>query len=78
MTTTITVVTYMMRSAFSLDSGMPLMFSHQKYTVTITAKTAAVEIHRKHKLNVRSGNSSFRKPTRYSPAETPLIGPVRM
>ena len=28
--TTITVVTYMMRSAFSLDSGMPLMFSHQK------------------------------------------------
>ena len=28
--TTITVVTYMMRRAFSLDSWMPLMFSHQK------------------------------------------------
>jgi hypothetical protein len=30
MITTMTVVTYMMRSAFWLDSGMPLMFSHQK------------------------------------------------
>ncbi len=29
-TTTITVVTYMIRSAFPLDSGIPLMFSHQK------------------------------------------------
>ena len=29
-TTTITVVSCMIYSAFSLDSGMPLMFSHQK------------------------------------------------
>ena len=28
--TTITVATTMIRKAFSLDSGMPLMFSHQK------------------------------------------------
>ena len=30
MSTTITVVNCMMRRAFSLDSGMPLTFSHQK------------------------------------------------
>ena len=42
MITTITVVMYMMRRAFSLDSGIPLMFSHQKYAVTRMAKNAAV------------------------------------
>ena len=30
MTTTMTVVTYMIRRAFPLDSGIPLIFSHQK------------------------------------------------
>ena len=39
--TTITVVICMMRSALPLDSCMPLMFCHQKYTVTTTAKNAA-------------------------------------
>ncbi len=40
--TTITVVSCIMRSAFWLDSGIPLMFSHQKYSVTKIAKDAAV------------------------------------
>ena len=39
--TTITVVICMMRSAFSLDSWMPMIFLRQKYTVTAAAKTAA-------------------------------------
>ena len=33
-----TVVTCMMRSALVLDSGIPFMFSHQKYSVTAIAK----------------------------------------
>ena len=63
MTTTITVVTYMIRSAFSLDSGMPLMFSHQKYSVTTTAKTAEVEIDRQYVMQMqrsRRGRSESR------------------
>src|SRR6266853_1722577 len=39
---TITVTNFMMCRAFSLDSGMPLVFSHQKYTVTIIAKQEAM------------------------------------
>src|SRR5580698_8450096 len=38
--TTITVVICIMRSALPLDSWMPLVFIHQKYTVTMTAKNA--------------------------------------
>src|SRR5580700_10288854 len=41
--TTITVTSFMMCRAFSLDSGIPLVFSHQKYTVTIIAKPTAME-----------------------------------
>src|SRR5258708_7467927 len=40
--TTMTVTNFMMCRAFSLDSGMPLVFSHQKYTVTIIAKQEAM------------------------------------
>src|SRR6266849_6848302 len=40
--TTMTVTSFMMCRAFSLDSGMPLVFSHQKYTVTIIAKQEAM------------------------------------
>ena len=40
--TTITVTSFMMCSAFSLDSETPLVFSHQKYAVTNTAKLAAI------------------------------------
>jgi hypothetical protein len=43
MITTITVVMYMIFSAFSLDSGTPFTFSHQKYTVTATANVADVK-----------------------------------
>src|SRR5277367_3793001 len=39
--TTMTVVICIMRSALPLDSCMPLVFCHQKYTVTMTAKKAA-------------------------------------
>src|SRR4029077_7246357 len=42
--TTITVVTCMIFSALSLDSWTTLIFSHQKNTVTRTAKNAAVEL----------------------------------
>ena len=38
--TTMTVVTIMICSAFSLDSCMPWMFFHQKYSTIRTAKTA--------------------------------------
>ena len=72
-----TVVTYMIRSAFSLDSGMPLMFSHQKYRVTRIAKTAAPAFMGRV-LICECCRSSFSKPIRYKPAETPLMGPVRM
>jgi hypothetical protein len=40
--TTITVTSFMMCSAFSLDSATPLVFSHQKYTVTTMAKIVAI------------------------------------
>src|SRR5438876_11251577 len=36
--TTITVVICIMRRALPLDSGMPLILLHQKYTVTATLK----------------------------------------
>ena len=39
--TTMTVVIFMICIAFSLDSCMPWMFFHQKYTHTRTAKPAA-------------------------------------
>ena len=39
--TTMTVVICMMRRALVLDSGTPLMFDHQKYTVTMTLKNTA-------------------------------------
>src|ERR1700733_15365741 len=38
---TITVVICMMRRALPLDSWMPLTLFHQKYAVTIVAKTVA-------------------------------------
>src|SRR5689334_21487423 len=37
-TTTMTVVICIMRRAFPLDSGTPLILLHQKYTVTALAK----------------------------------------
>src|SRR5574341_984931 len=39
--TTMTVVICMMRRAFVLDPGMPLILLHQKYAVTATAKNTA-------------------------------------
>ena len=41
---TITVVICITRRAFSLDSWMPLVFCHQKYMVTATAKTTDVQL----------------------------------
>src|SRR5437899_8753031 len=78
MITTITVVMYMIRSAFSLDSGIPLMFSHQKYTVTRIAKNAAVAFIGNANFACPYPRTSLINPVKYRPAETPLMGPVRM
>src|SRR6202035_116664 len=74
---TITVVICMIFSALWLDSGMPLIFSHQKYNVMKMAKHAAVKFSESTIPRWKYANSSFKRPARYCPAETPLIGPVK-
>ena len=78
MSTAITVVTCMIRIALPLDSSMPRMFWRQKYAVTAMAKKAAVKSGGSMMLECASLSSSLIRPTRYWPADTPLIGPVRM
>ncbi len=75
--TTITVVTFMIPSASSLDSWMPCVLRHQKYTVTSTATNAAVPPTGSEFVDPKRCSRSFSRPTMYWPAETPLIGPVR-
>ena len=53
--TTITVVICMMRSAFSLDSWMPMMFLRQKYSVT-TDRESRREIWR---VDVQAGDAQI-------------------
>src|SRR6267154_5850006 len=72
---TITVVNCMIQSAFWLDSWMPFVFCHQKYSVAMIAKIVAVALAFNTIFRCMNENSSFSTPTRYLPAATPLIGP---
>src|SRR5215470_7655348 len=76
-TTTMTVVTCMMRSAFVLDSGTPFMLLNQKYTVTATLKNTANQFGFVRQLWCSAALISFSSEPRYRPALTTLIGPVR-
>ena len=76
-TTTINVVSCIMRSALLLDSCRPLMLYHQKYSVTtIAKKTANCSGDNRNDRCSRSLASFARRP-RYWPALTLLIGPVK-
>ncbi len=73
-----TVTSFMMINAFSLDSDMPLVFSHQKYKVTTIAKVAAIKsivVPESGPLMWKYCKSSVISPARYCPAATPLMGP---
>src|SRR3989442_4954845 len=78
--TTITVTSFMIWSAFSLDSGMPLVLSPQQYEVTTMAKTEAIpliETGEKGPLRCACLQSSLTTPPRDCPADTPLISPLQ-
>ena len=75
--TTITVTTFMIFSASSLDSCMPCVLRHQKYTVMRMATNAAVALTGSVSALPKRCSRSFSRPTMYCPADTPLIGPVR-
>ena len=74
--TTITVVTFMIRSASSLDSCIPCVLRHQKYTVMRIATNAAVASTGSACALPDRRSRSLARPTMYCPADTPLIGPV--
>src|SRR5208283_4927938 len=76
--TTITVVICMMRMAFWLDSCTPLMLYHQKKSVHMTAKHAAPIPGAMCSPRWMYSEVSLMRPTMYCPADTPLMGPVRM
>ena len=76
-TTTITVVTFMIRSASSLDSWIPRVLRRQKYSVTTMATAAAVAPDGSRMAEPLRASTSFTRPAMYCPADTPLIGPVR-
>ena len=71
-----TVVAPMIFSALSLDSWMPRVFTRQKYRVIAMAMAADPSsiCSVVKDLPIRSPA----RPMMYWPAETPLIGPVRM
>src|SRR5579864_6485566 len=74
--TTITVVTIMICRAFSLDSWMPWMFFHQKYSTIRMAKPAEKWSSEKVRGWWTYLPISSMKHARYCPAETALMGPV--
>src|SRR6267378_5496306 len=76
--TTITVVMIMICIAFSLDSWIPWMFFHQKYTATSSAKAAEKWLSLKLRGWCRYCPMSFVKPARYWPADTALMGLVNL
>ena len=76
MISAMTVVAPMIFSALSLDSWMPRMFTRQKYTVI--AMAMAAEPHSIIVVEIVRPNRAPIRPMTYWPAETPLIGPVRM
>ena len=65
--TTITVVICMIRSALVLDSGTPLMFDHQKYTVTTTLKNTANELGLVLQVWCSAAENSFSRPPDTAP-----------
>jgi hypothetical protein len=65
-------------NALELDSGIPLIFSHQKYMVTIIAKTTAKLSGGIWKPESSEELASLISLPRYCPAQTLLMGPVKI
>jgi hypothetical protein len=61
----INVVSCMIQSAFSLDSVIPLIFSHQKYRVATMANISATVLLPKTMWRCPNASISFSNPARY-------------